>query len=269
MLRHFPPLRLLNHQSPSPLISNNTIPLIDSLTLKDWPKIVNNLQSEYRCNFLPIKGKPLSVVKPVINCQRRLTTCCVVTITSTSTNIPHHNKPRSLWIPFIINTGAPHAVYLSRETLNLFGVVVPPPPSSTRHNNTFVQPISIGKWRGEALLSEENHLKSVNVLGMDLFHRHHDLTELFTVILERNNRDMKQVWVQQIENGKVVDDPITVSPQTDSIDGLKKALAAENITSCSAKRILVFKDVTSQESLHPEIALEENSAEGPYFFVEK
>jgi len=158
--------------------------LADSLLLMDWNDNVRELQTEYKCNFLQVTGIPVSVVKPVITPQlgARLATCCVVTVTDED-----GANPRSRWVPFIIDTGAPRAVYLSNNVWAMLGVRAV--PRARRELAAFARNIQIGKWIGPALLSEEHgesatHLQDVNVIGMELLGSR-DVATNFTGILQR------------------------------------------------------------------------------------
>lgn len=196
--------------------------LTDSLLLLDWKQNVQELQFQYKCNFLPVDGTPLSVVKPVITPQQgsRLATCCVVTVADDD-----EQNARSRWIPFIVNTGAPRALYLSMVTWDVFGIKVK--PRKSRADPTFAQDVRIGKWRGLAYLSEEHgeteaHLKDVNVIGMDLLGSR-DVADSFTGILQRalETPSLTEVIVTDGTSS------FPVTPSQPTVMHLKKAIKAE------------------------------------------
>ncbi len=215
--------RVINSYGPSRILSiKHQSTLSDSLLLLDWPLSVGELQKEFTCNFLQVHGAPVSVVKPVITPQQgsRLATCCVVTVAKNDV------EPKiSRWIPFIVDTGAPRALYMSAITWSYFNLEVKPRKSNS--DPLFAHNVRIGKWAGEAFLSEEHgetdaHLRDVNVIGMELLGSRdvaQSVTEILQTALEKPSLD--EVWVT---DGKA---SFLVTPAKQIVAHLKEAIKAK------------------------------------------
>ena len=152
--------------------------LTDSLLLLDFPDVVRDVQDIHKNNYLDVSS-PVPAVMPVLAVRdgTRLATTVAVTIPSVR---------KTKYIPVIVDTGAPRALYLSKDTWNLFGISAV--PRSDRKNLPFSCDVTIGKWAGEALLSEdhgasEDHLAGANVLGMGLLGAR-DVAKSFTKLLK-------------------------------------------------------------------------------------
>jgi hypothetical protein len=245
----------LNFNGPSRIYSIKTqATLADSVLMLDWPQCAQELQFRYKCNFLPVKGTPLSVVKPIITAHggSRLATCCVVTVADDD-----DQNPRSRWIPFIVDTGAPRALYLATMTWDLLGVQAQ--PRKTRSDTSFAQDVRVGNWKGLAFLSEEHgetetHLKDVNVIGMDLLGAR-DVAQTLTGILQRTLETLP------LEEVVVTDGIVTlpVKPTKPTVMHLKKAIKAERpvqLNSVDADQIIIKEpDVSTGEPLVDEAPL--------------
>lgn len=287
MLRRTRWLALLNDYGRDTLLAaTHQASLTDSLLLLDWPLIAEELQLSYRCNFLEVRGEPFPVIKPVITPQAgsRLATCCAVTVRKDDAD------PRIRWIPFIVDTGAPRAVYLSCATWELFGIHAQPRPAGS-NCPVFNQMVSIGKWTGSAWLSEEHgesparlhHVAQptvnpipgghVNVIGVELLGAR-DVSDAFTGILRRaleKEPPTLMTWVQQYNHAgsQPLGEPFTVWPSRSSIDALKNAITA----AISPKYPGVFAPdmrihaPCSSEAAKAHLALSESDATMPYHFV--
>lgn len=185
MLRRSTANLLLNNYGASRIysINNHQESLADSLLLLDWKHNADALQSEYKRNFLPVRA-PDTFVTPVItpSCGSRLATCCVVTVADED-----GKNARSRWVPFIVDTGAPSALYLSAITWDYLDIQAS--PRKSRADPIFCKQVQIGKWSGSAFLSEEHgetatHLADVNVIGMALLGPR-EIAESMTGILQR------------------------------------------------------------------------------------
>ena len=152
--------------------------LTDSLLLMDFPDVVRDVQDIHKNNYLDVSS-PVPAVMPVLAVRdgTRLATTVAVTIPSVR---------KTKYIPVIVDTGAPRALYLSKLTWELFGI--PAVPRLDRKNPLFSCDARVGKWAGEALLSEEHgasdeHLAGANVLGMGLLGAR-DVAKSFTKLLK-------------------------------------------------------------------------------------
>ena len=121
------------------------------LLLLDWKDVRNDLDELSPKPFSEVSPNSMSFRSPFITTGNRRIGCNIA--------IRYHKK--HLWIPMIVDSGAPE-IYLSSETADRFGI--------KKSEHPFLN-ISIGKWTGEAVISsgksaDNSSIESVNILGM-------------------------------------------------------------------------------------------------------
>ena len=143
----------MRHTSPLKLIDSGILSFPDiskELLLSDWENVRNSLDELLPRPFSEVSPGTMSFRSAFITTGNRRIGC----------NIAIKCRTKHLWIPMIVDSGAPE-IYLSSETIRKFGIENPGP----FHN------IEIGKWNGEAILSvgksaDNSSIDSVNILGM-------------------------------------------------------------------------------------------------------
>ena len=204
--------RLLN-PSRQPVLS-----LSDSLLLLDWKDIVNDVHFAYKKTFLQeltVPEVPFEEVIPV-RANGRLATVAMISCNG-----------KNIWLPFIVDTGAPRALYLSQQTWKMFDIDAIP-RDVTAEFNEFTRSVSFGKWGGDALLSEENgaskeHVKDANIIGLEILNAYKIAKAVNEVLMNAAafRKVVRSYWV------KYGDTIFKVTPATSDVDSLKKAVKAE------------------------------------------
>lgn len=206
--------------------------LTDSLLHLDFPKVAQDLQAVDKSNYRDVRpGDPPTM--PVLPVRNGCRVACTAAV-----RVPSTNKAK--YIPVVVDTGAPGALYLSQDTWSLLGVDAV--PRARREDPPFALRAQIGGWVGDAFLSEDHgasreHLRGANVLGMGLLGSQH-VAKSFTTLLQvatRPHGHRADVWVTDGTGS------LRVVPKHFDVASLKKAIKEEGEYAVPA-RLIIVKD---------------------------